>query len=281
MFIRQLYHELYKMFARRRTYIGFGAFIAAQLTILGLLQLPKAKQAFSEMIEANGFLFDEYYGGLTLALLIIMFTFALLGALYLALVAGDIVAKEVEEGTMRMVLARPISRFRVLLLKWIGCWIYSFALVAFLALSALTMASIYRGGLGKLFVIIPELEVFEMFPDTGEGMYRYWRGILFLAFGALIIPSMALMFSCFRMKPAAATILTLSILFVDFVLHSIPYFESYKHFFITHHTSCWMVTFQDVVQWPRVVVSLFYLLGINLTCWIIGVMRFCTRDLKN
>ncbi len=70
------------------------------------------------MIESNGFGFEQYFSGLTLGLHDAVWTALLLGGLFLALVAGDVVSKEVEEGTMRMMLCRPVSRWRIGLLKY-------------------------------------------------------------------------------------------------------------------------------------------------------------------
>lgn len=279
LFLRQFGHELTKMFMRRRTYIGYGAFLLVQATILGLLQLPKAKQAIGDLLTDNGYVFNEYYGGLTLAVVMIVFTFMLLGALYLALVAGDIVAKEVEEGTMRMVLARPISRLRLLAVKWAACTLYTVTLIAFLGVTALIFATLYRGYLGKLFIFVPEEQLFAVF-DQREGLIRYARAMVMLAFSAQLISNLAFMFSCFKMKPAAATILTLSVLFVDLVVRTIPYFASYSEYFVTHHTASWVRTFADPVPWADITRSVIYLLALNTTLVAVGMLRFCTRDLK-
>ena len=42
------------------------------------------------------------------------------------------------------------------MLKYAACLVYTFSLVAFLGLTALALASVYRGGLGKLFIVIPD-----------------------------------------------------------------------------------------------------------------------------
>jgi ABC-2 type transport system permease protein len=270
---------MFKLAARKRSWIGFGAFFAVQTAILLMLQLPQAQRAVGRMLERNGYGFEDYYGGLTLAV-IIGFTFLLLGALYIALVGGDIVAKEVEDGTMRMLLARPVSRLRVLATKWLACVSYTFLLTAFLALTALAVATIYRGYVGKLFVFIPEEGLFAVF-DTAEGLVRYARAMGFLSFNIVTIASLAFMFSCFRMKPAAATILTLSVLFVDLVLRNIPYFKSYEMYFITYHIAAWARTFRDAVLWPGIIQSMAYLTGLNLTLFIVGTTGFGCRDLKN
>src|ERR1051325_3706138 len=269
----QLRHELLKLFARKRTYIGFGAFVFVQVTILALLQLPKAKRAFHELLTNNGYLGGDYYSGLTLGLVIIVFTISLLGALYVALVGGDMVAKEVEDGTMRMILCRPISRLRLLTIKWAACSIYTFVLMLFLGTTSLLAASLYRRGLGHLFVFVPQEGLFAIY-DTSEGFWRYVRSVVFLGLATQIITAAAFMFSCFNMKPAAATILTLSLMFADFVLRNIPYFHSFEKYFITYHTACWIRTYFDVVPWPGIVESVLYLAALSFTFWIIGAMAF-------
>ncbi len=280
MFATQLKNELLKLFARKRTHIGFGAFVAVQVTILLLLQLPKAKRAFNQLLTSNGYLPENYYAGLTLGLLIIVFTISLLGALYVALVAGDVVAKEVEDGGMRMILSRPISRLRLLAIKWLACAIYTFALMLFLGATSLVAGTIYRGQLGELFVFVPHEGIFSAF-DTGAGLWRYAQAVLLLGVVTQIITAVAFMFSCFKVKPAAATILTLSVMFVDFVLRNIPYFASFQKWFVSYHTASWVRTFHDVIPWWSIGESLAYLTGFGATCWIIGAMVFCARDFKS
>jgi len=271
--------ELYKLYARRRTYIGFGAFVLLQAAILAMLQHPRAKQEVGNLLDANGLGFAEHYQGLTLAIVVIAFSFTFLGGLYVALVAGDIVAKEYEEGTLRLVLARPVSRGRLLGVKFAACVIYSVSLVLFLGVTALLFAGVYRGGLGKLFIFIPEENLFAFY-DTGEGLWRYARGVGCLAFATVTITSLAFMFSCFKMKPAAATILTLSLLFIDVVLMNLPYFRSLRPWFASYHMGFWVRTFHTFPPWPAIAESVLVLLGLSTTFVVIGVAHFVRRDLK-
>lgn len=273
------FHELRKLVARRRSWIGFGAFAVLQLTLLALLQLPKPRAAVDRLLSQNALPFDEFYQGLTLAVVIIAFTFTLLGALFVALVGGDIVAKEVEEGTMRMLLSRPVSRLRLLAVKYAACCGYTFALVLFLGLTALALATAYRGGLGKLFVFIQAEGLFATF-DTAEGLWRYVRAVSCLAFATITIASLAFMFSCFAMKPVSATVLTLTLFLGDLVLMNLPYFASLRHWFVSHHVGFWVRTFQDPVPWAEVAVSVAVVVGVSLSAFVIGAGRFCTRDLK-
>ncbi len=265
---------------RKRTYIGFGAFLGLQALILLMLQHPRAKGEVSALLGQNGLAFESYYMGLTLAIVIILFSFTFLGGLYVALVAGDIVAKEVEDGTMRMILARPVSRTRLLMLKLAACLIYTIVLVVFLGVSALAFASGYRGGLGQLFIFIEPERLFAFY-DTAEGLWRYARSVLCLAYGTLTIACLAFMFSCFKMKPAAATILTLSVFFIDVVLQNLPYFQSLRHYFMSYHIGFWVRTYHEYPPWAAIGRSVLILAGLMVTFVAVGVTNFRLRDLKS
>lgn len=279
LFFLQLRGELTKLFARKRTYIGFGAFLAIEALVLFLLQLPKPKAHFRRLLEESGYGFDQYFSGLTLGLLILMWTTFLLGALYLALVAGDVVSKEIEDGTMRMTLCRPISRGRVITLKYAACVIYTFALVAFIGGTALLAGIAYRG-IGGLFAYAPLDKIFALY-EFAPGLARYAASIPLLALGLLSITSLGFMFSCFKMKPAAATIVTLSLMFLDSIFRNIPYFESLRPYFITAHMATWLNVFVTYIPWPRMLEDYAYLLALDATFLLVGLANFCRRDFKS
>ena len=103
-----------KLFSRRRTYIGFGAFVSLELIILLLIK-KFGMGPIQKAIVGSGQSFEYYFSALTVASTIMSFSIFLLGALFLSLVAGDIVAKEGEDGHMRLLLARPEALYRLAL----------------------------------------------------------------------------------------------------------------------------------------------------------------------
>ncbi len=276
---RQFGYELLKLFARPRTYIGFGLFLFFEFLLLFLLQLPRAREAYRELLANNGYLFAEYFTGPTMAVVIITTSVFFLGSLFLALVAGDIVAKEVEDGTMRMILNRPVSRVRVLFLKWLACLVYTFVLLGFIGLTSLLCGVVSRGW-GNLFVYAPLQGVFAVF-SPGEGLFRLALAVVWLSLVMSAVSSIGFFLSCLSMKPAAATVLTLAFLFADFVMNNLPYFAGYAHFFLTHHIGSWALTFQVYIPWTRLLESLVWIWAFNLTCFAAGVAIFCNRDFKS
>ncbi len=280
MFFLHLRNELWKLFGKKRTYIGFGAFLIAQNLMLFLFHFSKWQDSTRRVLESNGFVALEFISALTVGLLMLIPQIILLMPLYVTLVGGDLVAKEVEDGTLRMILARPVSRLRLLFVKWMSGVLFSTVLVVSLGAMAVLFARCWFPWAG-MFVFIPgPVQVFNAMP-AGEGLWLYTVAHVFLAVNASTMLSLSFMFSCFNMKPAAATILALSFLLLSLVLEGLPFFEEWREFALTHHFRAWLLVFTKPMQTAQIAQSLCVLVGVNVTAFIIGAAHFHQRDIKS
>ena len=130
MLLAQLRNELWKLFGKKRTYIGFGMLLAAQIIIVLVFRYSRASADMVRTLEGNGHIAKQYISVLTISSVMLFPLAFILLPLYVALVGGDLVAKEAEDGTLRMILSRPISRLRLLFVKWLAGSIFSVLLVA-------------------------------------------------------------------------------------------------------------------------------------------------------
>jgi len=279
MFYLQLRNELWKLFGKKRTYIGFGMFLLAEIVIILIFRYSNATRWMKRTLENNGYLADQFLSTLTIAsLMVIILSYTLL-PLYVALVGGDLVSKEAEDGTLRMILSRPISRMRLLGLKWLAGFIFSFVLVLSLGLFGLVFSALWFPADGNLFVSLPgeRINIFEAWP----GLERYAAAHLFMVSTACTVMGLAFMFSCFNMKPAAATILALSLIMINGILMEIPYFKDLQHWFITYHLNIWQLLFVEKIPWWKIGESVSILLGYNVTFVIVGGTVFHMRDIKS
>ena len=279
-FLSQLHGEMRKLFARPRTYIGYVAFLAMEILILVFYKLDRGKAYARKQLEINGLEFDTYYSSLSITFTIMLLSMFLLGSIYFALVAGDIVAKENEDGNLRLVFARPVSRLRLLLVKYTAVSLYTFSFVFFVGISGYLMAVAAVGREGGLFVMEPKMKVFAAYPDWWEGASRLALSAVGIGLSMITLSSIAFMFSCFRIKPAAATILTLTILFVDMILQGFPFFKPYESWFVTWRMSAWVFLMEQHLSWPKLVESYAFLFGLNATLFTLGWLSFQTRDFK-
>jgi ABC-2 type transport system permease protein len=279
LLLQQWRAEWLKLLARKRTYIGFGAFLALEAAVLAMIHIKGANH-FKALITRQGMVFEEYYSAPTLALILLIASVVLLGGIYVTLVSGDIVAKESEDGHMRMLLARPVSRFRLLLVKYLTCIGYTVLLVQFIAWSAFVMGLIVVGWGGGFFAFVPEVGI-ASFYDWSSGMTKYFMVSLAFSFTMITVASIGFMLSCMPIKPAAATIGALSYMLIDFILRNMGFMEDYKHLLFTHHMQSAGRVLAEEPQWAVIWRSFTVLGAMNLTFFLIGVGIFDSRDLKS
>jgi len=280
LFFGQLRGELRKLFARKRTYIGYGVFLVVEVIILVVFHLEKSQKAMRELMGQNGLAFENYYSSLTVTYMVMGFSMFLLGSIYFALVAGDIVAKESEDGNLRLVLSRPVSRLRVLLLKYAAILIYTTTFVLFVGGTGYLMSVGAVGGGGGLFIWNYKMKVFAFYPEWGDGALRLLLAAVLIGVSMCTLSTLGFMFSCFKIKPASASILTLSVLFVDFVLQEFPFFKPYEEYFITFRMSNWVYALENHLSWAKLAESYAFLGGLNVTLFVVGWMAFQMRDFK-
>ncbi len=278
MMMRQLRSELWKLFGKKRTYIGFGMLLLAQGIVTLVFRYTQASRGAVRALETNGYEASAYVSALTIAVVMLFPIAYILLPLYLALVGGDLVAKEAEDGTLRMILARPISRVRLLAVKWLAGVAFSLLLVGMLGVTGLGLASLFfpQGG---LFVFVPG-ELFTVL-EPGPGLGRYAAAHAVLCLKAITVLSLAFLFSCLNVKPAAATILALSVLFVNAILMQIPFFRDLQPWFLTYHLNLWQSMFAQPIPWWRLTESAFLLFGFNASFCLVGAMIFQARDIKS
>src|SRR3989475_9548813 len=149
-----LRNELWKLFGKKRTYIGFGAFLLAQNAMLLTFRFTNWQRQMERLLSGNGYLAQEYVSALTVAVVMLVPQILLLMPLYAALVGGDLVAKEAEDGPLRMILSRPISRFHLLLAKWLAGAVFAAVLVIVLGATAVCFARIWFPWRGMFVVSV-------------------------------------------------------------------------------------------------------------------------------
>jgi len=283
MFFAYLRNELLKLFGKKRTYIGFGTFLIAQNIILLLFRFLHWERGLERALAGNGYLAAEFISALTVALFMLIPQVLLLMPLYTSLVGGDLVAKEAEDGTLRMILSRPISRFRLLLAKWFAGLFFCAMLVLVLGATALFFARLWFPWKG-MFVFSPPFGLFSVLPP-GEGLRLYLFSHIVMIFSVCVVFALGFMFSCFNMKPAAATILALSFLFVNMVMEmvteAIPSMEPYHEYFLPYHLRAYLYVYAHPIPWDRIISSGCILVAVCVSSFLIGAAAFQARDIKS
>lgn len=248
-FFSQLRAELRKLAGRRRTWIAFGAALSCQLIGASLLRLPVVREALARQFHQAGLSFAESFTGLTCAAYMLANTMTIVGSLFIALVAADLVAQEREEGTLRTIFCRPVTRGRIFTIKLLLAVGYAVAFTWFCGGCGLAIGLIAEGP-GRLVMVGYKESVFGIF-EWDVGLLRYGLAVLLNSMSQVTVALLAFAFSCLRMKPAAATVLALSVCIADEVIRNLPAMESVRPYFLMTRIVAWVGAYNDPLHTAR------------------------------
>jgi ABC-2 type transport system permease protein len=250
-FRRQLRWELRKLWRRPRSYLGFAATVAFQAVVFGLLQLGPVRERVLRTVWPlyQRFGVDDVFSALSTAVEVTGQTMLFVAAASLALVGSDIVAKEAEDGTLRMALCRPVTRTSVFFQKLVVCVLYTAALSAFVAVTAFVIGLTLEGP-GPLVILTVRESLFGVH-EFGSGLARYAMAIPLVAAGFFTAALLAFTLACLPVKPATAAIVAILILLADWSIQMHPTFAPVAPYTLMTRISTWRQVFNDTIPWLR------------------------------
>lgn len=268
---RLLRSELRLLFGRRRNQVLL-LVLALVPVIVGLAVRastgdvePGDGPPFLDRVSGNG-LFLAFTGLATVVPFFLPLT--------VGVVSGDAVAGEAQAGTLRYLLTVPVSRARVLLVKYGG-------LVAFcLAASALVAVS----GLLVGLVLFPTGEVTLLSGTTISAGSAVVRALLVAAYVAVSLSGLAalgLAVSTFTEVPVAAMATTVVLAITSQILDAIPQISWLHPWLFTHHWLAFGDLLRDPVPTGTLVAGLVLQAGWTAVALAVAWSRFTTRDITS
>ncbi|HMH23157.1 MAG TPA: ABC transporter permease [Puia sp.] len=232
--------ELFKIFRRPRTYIPFAA-IAAMILIIQLGLKFDGKSYLALFMSS---LSDSFYIPYSMILNGYLVAFVILNTLLIqvpllvALVAGDMVAGEANMGTLRLLITRPVSRTRLMLVKFGASVIYTVLLLVWMALLALFL-SMWLFGTNDM--LIARSNVMEQI-GRADVLWRYIAAFGYASVALSTVAALAFLLSVFAENSIGPIVSTISIVIVLTILSEmkIPIYDNtVKPWLFTSHMLAW------------------------------------------
>ena len=239
--------ELYKIFKKWRTYIGF-LVIAVIVPVINFAMLAEGEKSL-EFMTRNLQQSFVFVGNLLNGYLISYFILTSLAVhipFLIALVAGDLLAGEATAGTYRLLVTRPVSRMKIVTSKFIAGVIYSNLLVLWLAVMSLGIGIIIFG-VGELIVIKSSGIIIFARGDV------FWRFLIAYGFAALsmsVVTALAFFFSSLVENAIGPIVSTMAVIIVFLILSAIQvdFFRNLEPYLFTTYMSSWRKLFDDPVD---------------------------------
>lgn len=279
LWFRRIRGEWTVLFAQPRVQLGFGACVLVELLFAALFQLPTVRTLAQGDLRRAHVDLAEAFSGLTMAAHLLGETAMLVGSFFIALVAGAAVAGEWEDRTLRMILCRPISRFRFWQQRLGTVLTYTLAMSIFMAITSLLVGLVVEGS-GGLVMLLPLEGVFGEF-NFSAGLRRYALAAVLLTVSLLTVALLAFATSCFRIKPATATALALTLLLADGSLRRVPTLAMANDYFLTTRLIAWLHAFDATIPWGLLGRSYTTLLTLDAALLAVSLVAFCRLETRS
>lgn len=270
--------ELYKIFKKWRTYIGFIA-IAVLVPVIQLAMLAEGERSLDFMTRnlQQSFVFVGNLLNGYLISYIILNSLVIHIPFLIALVAGDLLAGEATAGTYRLLIIKPVSRLKILSSKFLSGIIYTNLLVLWLAVISIGLGVIIFG-VGELIVIKNSNIV--IFPKY-DIMWRFLLGYSFASLSMMVVASLAFLLSSLVENAIGPIVSTMAIIIVFIIISAIDIdiFQKIKPFLFTTYMSSWRLFFDDPIDLSKIVESALILVGHIIAFFGVTVYIFHKKDI--
>lgn len=233
--------EIFKIFKRPRTYIAF-AVIALIIFLIQVALKFGGEEYVTLMLSGMGDSFEKIPSQNILNGYLVCFVILNLLLIHIpilvALVSGDAIAGEANMGTLRLIASKPISRSKLLIVKFTASVFYTMMLLIWVAILAL-LVSILLFGVNWLGV--PRELEFNVL-EANDVMWRYVLAFCFAAIGLICVAALAFMLSVFAENSIGPIVATVCVIIVFTILTQmqIPFYdETIKPYLFTTHMLGW------------------------------------------
>jgi ABC-2 type transport system permease protein len=232
--------ELRKLVSQKRTYLGFGLAIVLPLIFVLVQSLRHHHDRGENIFESQ-----ITQSGLATPVLMLLFMAFFMLPLIASLVAGDIVAAEDGNGTLKTILTRSVDRGQVFAAKALAAFTYAM-LAVFLAAAVATAAGVASWGFNSVRTYSGTVV------SPSEGLL-----LVFAANACYLIPlfavaSIAVLLSTATRNSAASVVGAVGAVILLYILAGIPGLESIKPYLLTEQFQAWHGLLRTPTNWSPI-----------------------------
>lgn len=281
--LRNTRFELFKMFRKPRTYIGYAACLLINICVtLGLKYGHMEEISTHAMARTSFGIVGSPVNAEFMAWMVtgssIASVIMLMGLpFHVCIVSGEIFAGEVAEGTLRAVLVRPISRGSIFAAKFLATVIYAITLPFFLCTSAFLIGLIFFGHGGLMATGTLEHPMLTWYPE-GAAIWRLAFACLLMWAATTTVGMIALFISGWLNNSLGALGAATMVLFAMMIIGKIPWFEPIKNCLFSTHLFVGQKAFANPIPWPEIWVALRCFGVYSLGLFLASLLVFRRKD---
>jgi ABC-2 type transport system permease protein len=233
--------ELRKLVSQKRTYLGLGLAMLMPLIFVLSQQLRHHHPHEADNIFAS----QITQSGLATPVLMLLFESFFLLPLIAALVAGDIVAAEDGNGTLKTILTRSVDRGQVFAAKVLAAMTYA-AFAVFLSAAVATIAGVASWGFKSITTYSGTVV------SAPKGLLLVFAANACFLIPLLTVTCIGVLLSTVTRNSAAAVVGTVGATLVLTIVAQIPGLEGLKPYLLTEQYSNWHGLLRTPTDWAPI-----------------------------
>jgi ABC-2 type transport system permease protein len=258
--------ELRKLVAQKRTYLGF-ALVCALPLIFVIVENIHQQHGHRDNIFAT----QISQSGLATPVLMLLFLSVFMLPVVASLVAGDIVANEDGNGTLKTILTRSVDRGQVFAAKVLAAMSYAIAAV-FLSAAVATVAGVISWGFNSITTFSGTVV------SAPKGLLLVFAANLCYLIPLLTVASIALLLSTATRNSAAAVVGTIGVVILLLIIGQIPGLEGVKPYLLNEQFENWHGLLRTPTDWGPIAHSAWVCALYAVPSLIAGYLVFLRRD---
>jgi ABC-2 type transport system permease protein len=259
--------ELRKLVSQKRTYLGLGLAVILPLIFVVVQNLHQRHGGANENIFAS----HITQSGLATPVLMLLFLSVFMLPLIAALVAGDIVAAEDGNGTLKTILTRSVNRGQVFAAKALAAATYA-TIAVFLSAAVATAAGVVSWGFNSV-VTFSGTHV-----SAPEGLLLVFAANACYLIPLLTVAAIGVLLSTATRNSAAAVVGTVGIVILLFIVAQIPGLEGIKPYLLNEQFENWHGLLRTPTDWAPIAHSAWVCALYAIPALFAAYLVFLRRD---
>lgn len=259
--------ELRKLVAQKRTYIGLVLAVIFPLIFV----VVESLRTHHGHEGGNVFAHEISQSGLATPVLVLLWTSVFLLPLIASLVAGDIVAAEDGNGTLKTILTRSVDRAQVIVAKTLTALLY--ALLATFAFALVgTVAGVAAWGFHPVITFSGTLV------SAPKALLLIVASYAFYLIPLSAVVAIGVLLSTVTRNSAAAVVATLGFTLLLGLVTLIPGLEAIKPYLLTQQYEAWQGLLATPTNWAPILHSAWVCAIYGVPALIGAYLVFLRRD---
>jgi ABC-2 type transport system permease protein len=225
--LRETYYEIIKIFTQKKNYVVIFGHLLMLLLCYVAFRTNNFHFIGGDVREMFGDI-TQFVDGMFFARLAALPTFMMIMPIFVSTIAGDIIAGEIQDGSLKLYLARPRSRSRLVASKMLAVFVVTLIYCIYFSVLCLVVGILLVGkplgsqliymrgmGLGNSIVLM----------DLAGATWRYVLMTLYYSFSLMSLAAIVLFLSTLFNRMTAATVSGITLYFVCYIIERLPFAE--------------------------------------------------------